>query len=89
MKVITYPSKNDWSEILKRPTLNTENLFDTVRGIIDNVRIKGDDAVISYDLQFYKAALDSLQVTSQDIDEAVSFLDPTLQHAICFSKHHI
>ena len=31
MKLIKYPSKEQWAELLKRPALNTESLFDTVR----------------------------------------------------------
>ena len=31
MKLIKYPSKEQWTELLKRPALNTESLFDTVR----------------------------------------------------------
>ena len=38
MKLIKYPSKEQWAELLKRPALNTENLFDTVRAIINKVR---------------------------------------------------
>ena len=45
MKVIKYPTKDQWTELLKRPALNTESLFDTVRSIIDKVRAEGDKAV--------------------------------------------
>ena len=38
MKLIKYPSKEQWAELLKRPALNTESLFDTVRTIINKVR---------------------------------------------------
>ena len=41
MKLIKYPSKEQWTELLKRPALNTENLFDTVRSIINKVRTEG------------------------------------------------
>mgnify|MGYP000388302260 CR=1 FL=1 len=30
MRLIKYPSKEQWTELLKRPALNTESLFDTV-----------------------------------------------------------
>jgi len=33
MKIIKYPGKEDWKEILKRPALNTESLNDTVKGV--------------------------------------------------------
>ena len=35
MILITNPDRTQWTELLKRPVMNTENLFDTVRGIID------------------------------------------------------
>ena len=44
MRLIKYPSKEQWTELLKRPALNTENLFDTVRSIINKVRAEGDKA---------------------------------------------
>ena len=34
MNLITNPDKSQWAELLKRPVMNTENLFDTVRAII-------------------------------------------------------
>lgn len=41
MKLIKYPDRSQWNEILKRPVLETENLFDTVRNIINRVRAEG------------------------------------------------
>ena len=44
MKLINNPDRSQWAEILKRPVMNIENLFDTVRGIIDRVKSDGDRA---------------------------------------------
>ena len=41
MNLITNPDKSQWAELLKRPVMNTENLFDTVRAIIDRVKTEG------------------------------------------------
>ena len=54
MKVIKYPTKDQWTELLKRLALNTESLFDTVRSIIDKVRAEGDKAVLEYEATFDK-----------------------------------
>ena len=40
MKLINNPDRSQWAEILKRPVMNTENLFDTVRGIIDQLNTR-------------------------------------------------
>ena len=50
MILITNPDRTQWTELLKRPVMNTENLFDTVRGIIDCVKAEGDCAVLRYEI---------------------------------------
>ena len=63
MKLIKYPDRSQWNEILKRPVLETENLFDTVRNIINRVRAGGDRVVMEYEAVFDKAELTSLAVS--------------------------
>ena len=52
MKLINNPDRSQWAEILKRPVMNTENLFDTVREIIDRVKSDGDRAVLEMEAKF-------------------------------------
>ena len=89
MKVIKYPSKDKWAEILRRPALNTESLFDTVRGIIDRVRTEGDKAVIEYEATFDKAELTSLAVTNEELEEGVALVSEELKAAISLAKQNI
>jgi len=89
MKVIKYPSKEKWAEILRRPALNTESLFDTVRGIIDRVRTEGDKAVIEYEAIFDKAELTSLAVTNEELEEGVALVSEELKAAISLAKQNI
>ena len=89
MKVIKYPSKETWAEILRRPALNTESLFDTVRGIIDRVRTEGDKAVIEYEATFDKAELTSLAVTNEELEEGVALVSEELKAAISLAKQNI
>ena len=89
MKVIKYPSKEKWAERLRRPALNTESLFDTVRGIIDRVRTEGDKAVIEYEATFDKAELTSLAVTNEELEEGVALVSEELKAAISLAKQNI
>lgn len=89
MKVIKYPSKEKWAEILRRPALNTESLFGTVRGIIDRVRTEGDKAVIEYEATFDKAELTSLAVTNEELEEGVALVSEELKAAISLAKQNI
>ena len=54
MKLINNPDRSQWAEILKRPVMNTENLFDTVRGIIDRVKSDGDRAVLEMEAEILR-----------------------------------
>lgn len=89
MKLIKYPSKEQWSELLKRPALNTENLFDTVRVIIDKVRAEGDKAVLEYGATFDKAILSTLIVSPEEIQEAIGKVSDELKTAISLAKRNI
>ena len=89
MKLITYPDRSQWNEILKRPVLETENLFDTVRNIINRVRAGGDRVVMEYEAVFDKAELTSLAVTSAEIEEAEKEVPIELKAAIYLAKRNI
>lgn len=89
MKLIKYPSKEQWAEILQRPALNTESLFDTVRSIIDRVKAEGDKAVIDYEATFDKAVLTSLAVTKEEMQEADANVGIDLKAAIYLAKRNI
>lgn len=89
MKQINNPDRSQWAELLKRPTLNTENLFDTVRGIIDRVRAEGDAAVLALEEQFDKVKLTSLVVSDDEWQEAETLLSDELKTAIRLAKENI
>lgn len=89
MKLIKYPDRSQWDEILKRPVLNTESLFDTVRDIINRVRVGGDRTVMEYEAMFDKAELTSLAVTLEEIEKAEKEVPIELKAAIYLAKRNI
>lgn len=89
MILITNPDKNQWANLLKRPTLDTENLFDTVKAIIERVKTEGDRAVLDYEAQFDKVSLSSLSVSAQEMDEAEALVSNELKAAIRLSAQNI
>lgn len=89
MILITNPDKNQWANLLKRPTLDTENLFDTVKAIIERVKTEGDRAVLDYETQFDKVSLSSLSVSAQEMDEAEALVSNELKAAIRLSAQNI
>lgn len=89
MKVINYPIKEEWQEILKRPALNTESLNDSVQGILNRVKAEGDQAVLEYEAAFDKVQLASLAVTTEEIKEAEGLVSEELKAAILLAKENI
>ena len=89
MKQIEYPDKTQWAELLKRPSLNVESLFDTVRTILDRVKTEGDRAVLAYEEQFDKVKLSALAVTEEEMREAETLISEELKKAIRLAKQNI
>ena len=89
MILISNPDKSQWQEILKRPVMNTENLFDTVRSVIDRVKEEGDRAVLDYEEKFDKVVLASLAVSEEEQQEAENLVREDLKAAIRLAKQNI
>lgn len=89
MKVIKYPAKEEWSEIVKRPHLDVSQLNATVQGVLDDVKNHGDEAVKRYEEKFDHAHLDSLAVTEAEIEEAEKMVSQELKDALHLAHHNI
>lgn len=89
MILVTYPDKAQWADLLKRPVMNTEDLFDTVRSVINRVKDEGDRAVLAYEEQFDKVQLASLAVSEEEWAGADSLIDEELKQAIRLAKQNI
>ena len=82
MNIVYYPEKNDWSDLLKRGTMNTDSLRETVCGVLADVRSRGDAAVKDYEEKFDKVRLESLAVTEAEFEEAETLVSDELKRAI-------
>lgn len=89
MKVICYPAKEEWDELVKRPHLDVSELNATVEGVLNDVKNHGDSAVIRYEEKFDHAHLDSLSVSDAEMEEAESLVSLELKHALELVHHNI
>lgn len=89
MKVIKYPVKEEWGEIVKRPHLDTSQLNAVVKGVLEDVRECGDDAVKRYEEKFDHARLESLAVSEKEMEEAEKLVSPELKAALQLAHHNI
>ncbi len=89
MKVIKYPARDEWSNIVKRPHLDVSQLNATVQAVLDDVRNNGDDAVKRYEEKFDHAQLASLAVSEAEMEEAEGLVSPQLKAALQLAHHNI
>ena len=89
MKIIKYPSKNQWPDIVKRPHLDLSQLNATVKNVLDDVKAHGDEAVRHYEQQFDHVSLDSLAVSEEEIEEAFQTISTELKASLELAHHNI
>ena len=73
----------------ERPVMNTENLFDTVRSVID--RVKEEETVLCWIMKknLIKVVLASLAVSEEEQQEAENLVSEDLKAAIRLAKQNI
>ena len=74
IKILEYKNINK-EEIFSRMS-ETPDVSDIVSDIIANVRENGDKAVFEYTAKFDRASLSSLEVTKEEIEEALTLVEP-------------
>ncbi len=82
MKTICYPEREEWGRLIRRNTLDTEALRETVRTVLEQVRTEGDKAVLELEEKFDKVQLSALRVTEEEFEEAEQRISPALKEAI-------
>lgn len=89
MKVIKYPTPDQWDDLLKRPEIESGNLFAQVQTILNEVKSRGDDALYEFNLKFDKIKLDSLLVKEEELQEANTLVSSALKEAIKVAYQNI
>jgi histidinol dehydrogenase len=89
MKIIRYPSKEDWTSIVERPRLDVSQLNATVASVLADVKSKGDKAVKAYEKKFDRAELTTLAVSEAEIEKAEQMVSGQLRKAIELAHHNI
>ena len=89
MKIIIRPSREEWNDIVRRPQLDVTQLNMTVKGILDDIREHGNQAVFKYEKTFDHAELTSLEVTQKDIQDALEQTDKDLLEALKTAHRNI
>jgi histidinol dehydrogenase len=89
MKVIKYPQREEWAQLLARPTFDSTLLFDKVQKVLDDVRSNGDKAIHKYTKMFDSVSLENFEVTIDEKREAESMISNNLKQAIEMARRNI
>ena len=82
MTIITEPTREQWTELVRRPAFDVTQLFDVVRPIMDAVHAHGDQALHEYGHRFDGVELESLAVSEAEVEAARSLVPHELKEAI-------
>ena len=88
-KTIKYPEREQWAEILKRPTQEKANLESIVSGVFEAIKTSGDQALKEFTAKFDGAHLEQLQVTKAELAAASKDTPLELKNAIDHAARNI
>ena len=89
MKVNRYPEKEIWSGLVKRPAIKREKLTEIVTVIFDEVKKKGDQALIDFAKKFDSAEIIDIKVSEKEVVTAENLISKELKTAIQEAKLNI
>ena len=74
---------------IERPHKDAAELSAIVSGVLEDIKLRGDEAVKEYELKFDKVQLDSLKVTNEEIAEAEQLVSKELKDALILAHDNI
>lgn len=89
MKLIKYPKRKDWRQLLQRPIISTESLDSIIKEVFDDIQISGDEALKKYTKKFDKVSIDQLKISPSEIEAAENLMTDELKKAIQLAKNNI
>lgn len=80
--IISYPGPDELEALLQRPSENYTDLFAPVGDILEQVRQKGDEALVSFNRQFDGYNSNDLEVTDEEWQRGADSIPVPLKNAI-------
>lgn len=89
MQIVYHPSRVEWEQVIRRPVADAGALQAKIRGVLDEVKTKGDSAVRELTERFDGAKVTHLALTPEEIEAGASALTPALRAAIDQARANI
>lgn len=82
MKTELLPPRDTWPSLCRRPAMNSSELQEKVRNILEKVRNEGDKALFSYAEEFDNTHLESLRVEYPELSQSEALIPESLKQSI-------
>lgn len=89
MNKIYNPKPETWSELLIRPTQTFDEIENKVKLIFKDIQVTGDVAIEKYTKEFDGVTTQNIEVSKQEIEEAIQNVSQELKEAIQLAKSNI
>lgn len=89
MQTYIKPQLSDWSTLTARPTKEAQDLQKIVLDVFGKIQAEKDQALIDFTEKFDQVNLTSLEVSTQEIEEAKTLISEDLKQAIQLAASNI
>ena len=89
MKTFINPQLSDWTALTSRPTKEAQDLQKIVLDVFEKIQSEKDKALIDFTEKFDKVKLSSLEVSTEEIEEAKPLISEELKQAIQLAASNI
>jgi histidinol dehydrogenase len=89
MKIYKKPNPDLWSNLMKRPYFQSEDLTTKVQFILKEVKQKGDEALVKFTQAYDQVHLNDLKVSPLEFEDAQNQVPERLKQAISIAAENI
>ncbi|HRS91134.1 MAG TPA: histidinol dehydrogenase [Candidatus Marinimicrobia bacterium] len=89
MKVVKYPQRTSWPELIRRPAIDNKILRNLVIEIIEAVKTDGDDALRQFSWKYDNVRLKEIEIQRDELASVPNEVDDDLRKAIEIARANI
>ncbi|HKZ66578.1 MAG TPA: histidinol dehydrogenase [Chitinophagaceae bacterium] len=89
MKIVEFPKREEWEQLLQRPAIEQLSLEKKVKKLLAKVKAGGDKTIKKMTKEFDGVKIKNLLVSEKEIREAVTLVQDELKDAIHTAKNNI
>lgn len=89
MQIITYPPREEWKQLLRRPYVDNRAVLESVQTILNAVREHRDEALRSFTRKFDGVDITNFEISPEEWERGAASVEPLLKEAIIRAAQNI